>query len=77
MKNSNKIHLRKPSETLESDYYIVILNPESHLQTWNALKLVLTIAEAQYIVFYDYDINLMQLHPVSKDEFESYNYNPN
>lgn len=38
---------------------------------------MLTIAEAKYILFYDYEINLMELHAVDKDEFESYNYNPN
>ena len=62
---------------LESDYYIVFINPECHKKHWNALKLMLTIAEAKYIVFYDYEINLMELYPVDKDEFESYNYNPN
>ena len=38
---------------------------------------MLTIAEAKYIVFYDYEIGLMELHPVDKDEFEAYTYNPN
>lgn len=70
-------NLEKSVGCLESDYYIVFINPESHLKTWNALKLMLTIAEAKYILFYDYEINLMELHAVDKDEFESYNYNPN
>lgn len=63
--------------SMESDYYIVLLNPESHKKTWNALKLVLTIAEAEYVVFYDYELDFMHLYPITKDEFKYYSYNPN
>ena len=68
---------RKQIESLESEYYIVYMNPHLHRKTWNTIKLVLTIAEIKYILFYDYDIQLMELHPVSKDEYKDYNYNPN
>jgi len=60
-----------------SDYYIVFMNPHLHKKTWNTVKLVLTLAEVKWAVFYDYEINLMQLHPVTKDEFKEYNYNAN
>jgi hypothetical protein len=34
-------------------------------------------AEAQYAVFMDNEIEVMEVHPVSKHEFKNYNYNPN
>lgn len=62
---------------VESDYYIVIMNPNIHRKTWNALKLLLTIAESQYAIYYDEEIITLELHPVSKEEFTLYDYNPN
>lgn len=62
---------------MESDYYMVLFNPEKHRKRWNELKLMLTIAEANYVVFYDHEINLIQLHQLSKDEFNTYNYSLN
>jgi len=62
---------------VESDYYIVIMNPNIHRKTWNALKLLLTIAEANYTIYYDEEIITLELHPVSKEEFTLYDYNPN
>jgi hypothetical protein len=53
------------------------MNPHLHRKTWNTIKLVFTVAEIKYIIFYDYEIELMELHPVSKDEYKDYNYNPN
>ena len=69
---------KKTNKTLvESDYYIVIMNPNIHRKTWNALKLLLTIAESKYAIYYDEEITTLELHPVSKEEFTLYNYNPN
>ena len=62
---------------VESDYYIVIMNPNIHRKTWNALKLLLTIAESQYAIYYDEEIITLELHPISKEEFTLYDYNPN
>ena len=62
---------------LKSDYYIVYINPDLHQQDWNTLRLYLTIAEAEYLLFYDYEIEYMQLRPVLKNEFKSFYYNPN
>jgi len=62
---------------VESDYYIVIMNPNIHRKTWNAIKLLLTIAESQYAIYYDEEIITLELHPVSKEEFTLYDYNPN
>jgi hypothetical protein len=62
---------------MESEYYIVFMNPHLHKKTWNTIRLVLTVAEIKYILFYDYDIQLMELHPVSKHEFRDFNYNAN
>lgn len=62
---------------VQSDYYIVIMNPNIHRKTWNALKLLLTIAEANYTIYYDEEIITLELHPVSKEEFTLYDYNPN
>lgn len=62
---------------LKSDYYLVFLNPKKHLKGWNTLKLYLTIAEANFLVFYDENLSVMQLHPVDKDEYNSMYYNPN
>ena len=70
VKNTNK-------ERITSDYYIVFINPELHKKAWNALKLLLHIAEAHYVLYHDYEISLMELHPVDEDEFYDYNYNPN
>lgn len=64
-------------ETLRSDYYIVFMNPHLHKKTWNTMRLILTVAEVKWAVFYDYEITLMQLHPVTKHEFKEYNYNAN
>lgn len=73
LKNSDK----SDGFLMESDYYIVIMNPDLHKKTWNNLKLLLTIAEANYIIYYDKEIHLLELHPVTKEEFTLYNYNPN
>ena len=65
------------SLTLTSDYYIVFMNPSKHKSDWNALRLIMKVAEINYCVFIDYKIYAMEIHAVTKDEFETYKYNPN
>jgi len=60
-----------------TNYYIVIINPELHLKTWNAIKLMLEVAEAEYTMYYDYDINLIHMEEINKEDFEVYNYSLN
>lgn len=67
----------KNTELLKSDYYLVFINPNIHKKEWNTLRLIIEIAEAKYLLFHDKDINVMQLHPVDKDEYNSMYYNPN
>jgi len=62
---------------LQSDYYIVFMNPTKHKSDWNALKLIMQVTEINYCVFIDYKLYAMEIHPVEKHEFESYKYNPN
>ena len=62
---------------LTSDYYIVFMNPSKHKQEWNALKLIMKVAEINYCVFIDYKLYAMEIYPVEKHEYESYKYNPN
>ena len=59
------------------NYYMVIMNPKLHRKTFNAIKLFFEVAEAKYVIFHDYETDRMELHELSKDEFKSYNYNPN
>jgi len=61
----------------ETNYYMVIMNPKLHRKTFNAIKLFLEVAEAKYVIYVDEEISKMELHELSKDEFKSYNYNPN
>ncbi len=65
------------SITLTSDYYIVFMNPNKHKQDWNALRLIMKVAEINYCVFIDYKIYSLEIHAVTKDEFNTYQYNPN
>lgn len=67
----------KKTEVIKSDYYVVFINPNIHKKGWNTLRLILEIAQAQYLVFYDYEIEIIELHPVEKNEFKSVQYNPN
>lgn len=67
----------KKTEVIKSDYYVVFINPNIHKKGWNTLRLILEIAQAQYLVFYDYKIEIIELHPVEKNEFKSVQYNPN
>ena len=70
--------LKQPNKIkVITNYYIVIINPELHLKTWNAIKLMLEVAEAEYTLYYDYDINLIHMEEISKEDFEVYNYSLN
>jgi hypothetical protein len=70
--------LKQPNKIqVITNYYIVIINPELHLKTWNAIKLMLEVAEAEYTMYYDYDINLIHMEEISKEDFEVYNYSLN
>ena len=72
-----KTRTSKLSLTLTSDYYIVFMNPSKHKQDWNALRLIMKVAEINYCVFIDTKIDFMEIHAVSKDEFNTYKYNSN
>jgi len=65
------------SITLSSDYYIVFMNPSKHKQDWNALRLIMKVAEINYCVFIDYKLYALEMHAVTKEDFETYKYNPN
>jgi hypothetical protein len=53
------------------------MNPTKHKQEWNALRLIMKVAEINYCVFIDYKIYSLEIHAVKKDEYEKYKYNPN
>jgi hypothetical protein len=55
----------------------VIINPDLHLKTWNAIKLMLEVAEAEYTMYYDHEITLIHMEEISKEDFEVYNYSLN
>jgi hypothetical protein len=55
----------------------VFMNPSKHKSEWNALKLIMKVAEINYCVFIDYRLYSLEIHAVEKDEFETYKYNPN
>lgn len=53
------------------------MNPTKHKQEWNALRLIMKVAEINYCVFIDYKLYAMEIQAVTKDEFNTYQYNPN
>jgi hypothetical protein len=65
------------SLVLKSDYYIVFMNPRIHKKDWNALRLIMKVTEINYCVFIDNEIEYMEIHGITKEEFNTYNYNPN
>jgi len=65
------------STFLTSDYYIVFMNPSKHKKEWNALRLIMKVTEINYAVFIDYRLYDMEVHPVTKHEYNTYTYNPN
>ena len=62
---------------LTTNYYLVIINPELHRKVWNSLKLTMAIAEAEYVLFYDKEINLIHMEEVTYEEYLGYNYSLN
>lgn len=74
---SSKNSEKSEDFSMATNYYIVIINPDLHLKTWNAIKLMLKVAEAEYTMYYDYDINLIHMEEISKEDFEVYNYSLN
>ena len=70
--------LKQPNKIqVTTNYYIVIINPELHLKTWNAVKLMLEIAEAEYTLYHDHEITLIHMEEINKEDFEVYNYSLN
>ena len=65
------------SVILTSDYYIVFMNPSKHKSEWNAMRLIMQVAEVNYCVFIDYKIYSLEIHAVTKEDFKTYQYNPN
>ena len=65
------------SVILTSDYYIVFMNPNKHKSEWNAMRLIMQVSEINYCIFIDYNLNYLEFHPVTKQEFRDYQYNPN
>jgi hypothetical protein len=53
------------------------MNPSKHKSEWNALRLIMKVTEINYAVFIDYILYNMEVHPVTKDEYNNYYYNPN
>ena len=53
------------------------MNPNKHKKEWNAIKLIMTVSEINYCIFIDYEKEFLEFHPVTKDEFKEYYYNPN
>jgi hypothetical protein len=53
------------------------MNPNKHKHEWNSLRLIMKVAEINYCVFIDYKIYSLEIHAVTKEEFNTYQYNPN
>jgi hypothetical protein len=53
------------------------MNPSKHKNEWNAMRLIMQVAEVNYCVFIDYKIYSLEIHAVSKEDFKTYQYNPN
>lgn len=65
------------SVILTSNYYIVFMNPNKHKKEWNAMRLIMNVSEINYCLFIDYNKDYLEFHPVTKQEFKDYSYNPN
>jgi hypothetical protein len=53
------------------------MNPNKHKHEWNAIKVIMQVSEINYCIFLDYEINKLEIHAVTKDEFNTYQYNSN
>lgn len=60
-----------------TEYYIVFLPKHENIKSWNELKLLFKIAEAEYLVFRTPNIDYIQVHEINKAEYNYYYYNPN
>ena len=70
--------LKQPNKTkVETNYYLVVINPELHRQVWNSLRLTMAIAQAEYVLFYDNTIKTIHMEEVNYQEYRSYNYSLN
>jgi hypothetical protein len=58
-------------------YYIAVVNPDLHLKEWNKLKTNLIICGYSYIVYFDCELDRLELNEVNKDVFEEMHYNVN
>jgi len=63
--------------SLTTNYYLVVINPELHRQVWNTLKLTMVIAEVEWVLFYDNTINTIHMEEVNYEQYISYNYSLN
>ena len=70
LKQSNKTKV-------ETNYYLVVINPELHRQVWNSLKLTMAIAEAEYVLFYDNTIKTIHMEEVTYENYLGMNYSLN
>lgn len=52
------------------------MNPEKHKKEWNAIRLIMTVSEINYLVFLS-DTSRLEMYPVTQNEFRDYYYNPN
>jgi len=77
LKNRKDEERKVSSLYLTSDYYIVFMNPSKHKSEWNALRLIMKVAEINYCIFIDYKIYSLEIHAVTKEDFKTYQYNPN
>ena len=77
LKNRKDEERKVSSLYLTSDYYIVFMNPSKHKIEWNALRLIMKVAEINYCIFIDYKIYSLEIHAVTKEDFKTYQYNPN
>jgi hypothetical protein len=68
---------KKVSLILKGDYYIIFMNPTLHKKEWNAIRLIMKVAEINYCIFIDNNIKQLELHAVTKEDFNTYQYNPN
>jgi hypothetical protein len=70
--------LKQPNKTkVETNYYLVVINPELHRQVWNSLKLTMAIAEAEYVLFYDNTIKTIHMEEITYENYLGMNYSLN
>ena len=70
LKQSNKTKV-------ETNYYLVVINPELHRQVWNTLKLTMVIAEVRWVLFYDDTISTIHMEEITYENYLGMNYSLN